>query len=111
MKAITNFDVALMDDLMDGITQTDLWNQIQQTDPMLLEADKQLDDALAAVKTKCTDEELKAISDAASAYGTALDYAAIMYGIHVADTIRSVCANPSDVTRYIMQRTGREVPA
>lgn len=101
-----DINVQLMDDLMDGITQTDAWLTEQMQNPEIREAKRLLDEALEAIAGMVPDEAYHALEDATCRYASAYETAAILYGIHVAEAMRDVSSRPSDLSRQILARRG-----
>ena len=99
-----DINVQLMDDLMNGITQADMWLTEQLQNPEILAAKRLLDEAMGKIGGMAPDEICGEIEDAAFRYASAFETAAILFGIHVADAMRDVAARPSDLSRYILAR-------
>lgn len=96
-----------MDDLMSGITQTELWKTEQLQNPEILAADKALAAALSKLQGLVPEKTLNQITDAAYSYASAFETAAILYGIQVADAIHDIAARPSELSQYILDRVAR----
>lgn len=97
-------NLGLMDEIMGAITQTDEWCMIQDNDPRVVAADKALGERLAALRPNMSHDEYDSLESAVFGAQTALADAAILYGIHVADTIRDVSSRGPALSQYIMDR-------
>lgn len=97
-------NIALMDDLLSGITQTDTWKDVQLQNPEILAADKVLAEALEKLRGVAPEEVINQIIDAAYAYASSFETAAILYGVHVADTLRDCSAHSEEVSQFILDR-------
>lgn len=97
-------NVKSMDEIMGAVGQTDEWLSIQISDPMILDATKNMSVLLEQLKQYAPDRPVDAVEDAAYSLVNAYTNAAILYGIHVADAIRDVAARPCDLSRHVMQR-------
>ncbi|MBD5153612.1 MAG: hypothetical protein HDT15_11415 [Oscillibacter sp.] len=100
-------NVRIMDELMQTIAQTDEWEDIQENDPDIKRADRELVEALREVSSLIPHELYSKLEEAVYSYSNAVEWAAMLYGIHVVTAIRDVSARPFDLSRYIMARTGR----
>lgn len=99
--------VAIMDDLMDRVTQTEVWNDIQMADPLIKDAEAELTrqlDALDALDGLISDKRIEDIRAAAWGLANATDYPAILYGMRVAQAIQDVTANPALLSQCILDR-------
>lgn len=97
-------NVRLMDELMGALTQSDWWMKERDQNPEIQAAENRLSEALEAINGAVAPDMIGRIEDAAYSYTTAVEYAAILYGIHIADAIRDVAARPADLSRYIRER-------
>ena len=95
-------NVKLMDEMMDSIAQSEEWNRIQLTDPMVQDATQQPEACIDRIGL--SEDDANELFAAASDYAYSTGLSAILYGIHVADAIRDVAARPVDLSRYIMKR-------
>lgn len=100
-------NVELMDELMGTVVQTKVWIKEQQENPEILAADKQLEEALGAIKGIVPNNVIVQITDAAWGYASAFENAAILYGLRVADAIHDIAARPSDLSQYILDRVAK----
>lgn len=95
-------DLALMNEIMDGIVQTDEWTKLQIIDPGVQAAANQWRQAMESAKAHLPRAVYIELSDAHACEVGAIGDAAILYGIHVANTIRDIAARPSDLSKYIL---------
>ena len=93
-------ELATVNDIVEAVVTSEGWDNIQQNDPQISAAEQ----AFEATIEGCADEG--AVYDAAMELVGAYVDAAILYGIHVANAIRSVSADPMALSRYIMERRG-----
>ena len=100
-------NVRLMDDLMQAIVQTEEWESIQENDPEIKRSDRQLVSTLQEVSGFIPREMYIKIEEAVYGYSNAVSNAAMLYGMRVLEAIRDVSARPCDLSRHVMERTGR----
>ena len=96
-------ELATVNDIVEAVVTSEGWNDIQRNDPQISAAEKVFDTTIEG----CANEG--AVYDAALALVGAYVDAAILYGIHAANAIRSVSADPMALSRYIMERRGVSV--
>ena len=99
-----DINAQIMDDIMNGITQTDVWERIQQEDPMILKAEARLEKALERVEGLIPRDLYAELSDAASGTLSAMGDAGILYGMHVVFAMQDVAARPADLSRHVLDR-------
>lgn len=97
-------NLALMDHIMNGITQAGEWDEIQTNDPMISNADARWHGAMEQAKGVLPKELYDELLYAHVAEIAATGDAGILYGIHVADVIRDVASSPADLSRYVLKR-------
>ena len=98
--------LALMNQIMDVICTSDKWERIQATNPIIATAGDEWMAALAQVKPLLPRDLYTELEDAHTREVVVSVDAAILYGIHVADTIREATANPNDLSRYMLTKYG-----
>lgn len=96
--------VAFMDDIMDHVTQTEMWNNILMTDPLIQDAEKELNSNLEALEGIVSDKQIEDLRAAAWGLSSATDYPAILYGMRVAQAIQEVSSNPAPLSQCILDR-------
>lgn len=94
----------IMDDIMNGVIQTEMWVTIQQTDPMIKEAESKLEASLNKLKGTPQEELIEELFDAALNLTSAFDYPAILYGMRIAQAIQEVTSDPTALSQHIMDR-------
>lgn len=99
-------ELSLVADIMAGIINSDEWNDIQLHDPDIKAAEERRERVLESAKAYLPREVYVELSDAQSGEVAAYIAPAIMYGIHVAEVIREVSANPTELSRYYLERRG-----
>lgn len=100
---------AIMDGLMDAIECNDVWNQIQQADPMIQQAEQaryEVEQEAAAILPR---DLANRLSEATTSVESAMVTAAILYGMRVSAAISAATANQVDFSRYILDRTNKKV--
>ncbi|WP_300685480.1 hypothetical protein [Acutalibacter sp. 1XD8-36] len=100
-------NLKIMDDIMDRVTQTDFWNNIQLTNPMIKEADKQFSALLDKLKETAPEDLIEKARDAAWEMSSAFCYPAILYGMRVAQAIQEAALDPNALSQYILDRTAK----
>lgn len=93
-------ELAAVNDIVEAVVTSEGWHDILRNDPQIKAAEQ----AFGAAIEGCANDG--AIYDAALSLAGANVDAAILYGIHVANAIRSVSADPMALSRYIMERQG-----
>ena len=96
--------LSMMADIMDGIEQTDEWTEIVKNDPGIKDAASRWNQALESAKTYLPRAIYNELSDAQCGEVAAYSDITILYGMHVAAVIQSVAANPSELTRFWLER-------
>ena len=97
-------NLALMDEIMGVITQSDEWQEIQMYDPRITAASDRFDAALERVKDLIPKDTYAELSDAYSTGLSAIGDAGVLFGVHVANVIRDVAARPANLSRYFLDR-------
>lgn len=97
-------NLALMDDIVQSICQTDEWNEIQLNDPRITAARDRWEAALERARAFLPNELYMELSDAQAGEVAYTSDAGILLGIHVADAIRDVASRPADLSRHILER-------
>ena len=83
-------NLEIVDAILDCVTQTDFWNHIQLTNPMIKEADDELSALLDKLKATSLENLVEEVRDAAWELSNAFCYPAILYGMRVAQAIQEV---------------------
>lgn len=96
--------LSMMDRIMDGIEQTEEWTELQLHDPGIKAADRRFNRALEAVEKYIPRKVYMELSDAHCEVVAAYCDAAILYGMRVAAVIQAAAANPSEMTRFWLER-------
>jgi len=87
--------IALVGDIINGITCSDIWSQEQMKDPGIVRSMARLEKAMDAIKGYIPDALMRELDNAICDYTGAYESAGILFGIQVADAIREVAAKPS----------------
>ncbi len=106
--SLSHNDLAIMDNLIGTIVNSDAWDQEQLQNPEIQTAEKALEKELDQIRGLVSDKVIGRIEDAAFGYSNAFSTAAILYGIRVANIIRDVSACPSDLSQFILDRIDRQ---
>lgn len=96
--------IDIMDDIMNYVSQTNFWNNIQLTDPMIQNADEELTAQLAKLKGIVPGRQIEDLRDHAWYLVNAFTYPAILYGMRVAQAIQEVTADPAALSQRILDR-------
>lgn len=96
--------MALMDDLMGTITQTDEWKERQMTDPQIKDAEKELKLVLRNISHLIPFEIYCSLEDSTINVACAYAEAAILYGMQVANAIHTAVSNPNALSQHILNR-------
>ena len=97
-------NLEIVDAILDCVTQTDFWNHILLTNPMIKEADDELSALLDKLKATSLENLVEEVRDAAWELSNAFCYPAILYGMRVAQAIQEVALDPNALSQYIMDR-------
>ncbi len=95
-----NTNLAIMDDIMDRVTQTEEWNRIQLEDPAIAKAEREAEELYNNLDRKGQDRAQSLLASLACAYSCV----AILYGMRVAEAIRETVADPCAFSQYILKR-------
>ncbi len=101
-------NLEIVDDIMDRVTQTDFWNNIQLTNPMIKDADNQLSTLLDKLKATSPEDLVEEVRDAACGLSNAFCYPAILYGMRVTQAIQEVTLDPNALSQHIMDRVAAQ---
>ena len=97
-------NLEIVDAILDCVTQTDFWNHIQLTNPLIKDADDELSALLDKLKATSLENLVEEVRDAAWELSNAFCYPAILYGMRVAQAIQEVALDPNALSQYIMDR-------
>lgn len=100
-------NVQLVDELMQSIGQTDVWQDELANNPMIQQSEKELSAVMEKIRQYAPKELADQLSDTVSENIVAYEWPAILYGMRVVYAIEDVSRRPSDLSRFLMQRTGR----
>lgn len=100
-------NLEIVDDIMDRVTQTDFWNNIQLTNPMIQEADEQLEAQLTQLDGIISNRQIDEIRSHAWYLVNAFTYPAILYGMRVTQAIQEVALDSNSLSQYIMDRVAK----
>ena len=96
--------LSTMADIMDGIVQSEEWEELQMNDPGIEAAEGRWSRALESAKPYLPRELYNELSDANCGEVSAYSDVAILYGMRVAAVIQAVTANPAAMTRFWLER-------
>ena len=101
-------NMALVDNIMEVITQTDEWQEIQLNDPRVVASTNALREKMAALRPLFSFREYSGLEAAVWRAASSIVEPAIMYGIHVAFALQDVTGRIPDFSRHILQLIGGE---
>lgn len=96
--------MSIVNEMMNAIVSMPRWREIQDTDPIIQEAEVRMGKALEVIESVIPDEQVEEIREAAYGLVTALEFPAILYGIHLANSFAAAVINPPDLSHYILKR-------
>ena len=100
-------DLDLMDNILDGIENTDSKNEMMMNDPAVRAADNVLMNALEKIRGTVPDNVIGEIEDAAAGYASAVGTFNLLSGMHVMNIVAECSRNPSEFSQYILDRVNR----
>lgn len=100
-------NLEIVDDIMNGVSQTKTWARIQRSDPKIKEAFAALDTCLNKLKGTEQENLIDELFNAALGLSCAFEYPTILYGIRVAYAFQSVAADPTSLSQHIMDRVAK----
>lgn len=103
--------LALIDDVMDRLVDTDMWNKILMSDPMIMQADAQFTAKVDALQGAAEWKQLDELKNSAQHLNNTLVSAAILYGMRVSQAIREVTASPDTITelsQFVLNRMAKK---
>ena len=89
----------LMGEILEAITQSEDWEDVQQNDPLIQKANAGFEAAIQEAKKYLPIDVFLKVNDA---WGTSIKEhgdAGILFGLRVADTIREMAAHPEKIQR------------
>lgn len=95
---------SIMDDAMQVLTQTDVWDDIERSDPYIQQARRQFDAAVAQAEKHCGKSLCCDIEEASATMMSAYCDAGILYGIQIALAIREAALNPCEFSQHVLDR-------
>ncbi len=99
---------AIMDSLMDTIECNDVWNHIQQTDPMIQRAEQARYTAEKEAAAILPRDLFDRLSEATTSVESAMVTAAILYGMRVSAAISTATVRQVEFSQYILDRTNQQ---
>ena len=100
-------DLILMDQILyKGILGTDEWHSMDN-DPLVIQDNATLKKVLESLNSTVTHEQMDNLQEAICDYVNSTASAAVIYGLRVADVMRSVSAAPDKLCGHIMGRIGK----
>lgn len=100
---------AIMDSLMDAIVCSDVWNQIQQSDPMIQQAEQARYAAEKEAAAILPRDLFQRLSEATTSVESATVTAAILYGMRVSAAISTATLHQTEFSQHILDRTNKKV--
>ena len=97
-------NVQLVDEIMQTVTQTDVWTEELTNDPVIKEAEEEVEAVMEEVRGYIPLELFLRLDEAIAYKSVAYHEPAILYGMRVAYALMDVCRRPSDLSRSIMER-------
>lgn len=98
---------SIMDELMDSIAQTKVWEEKQRNDPAIQKANRELEQVLEEVIQYIPKSLFMQLEDNCSRFACAHAEAAILYGLQVADAIRISSSRSVKFSEYVVKRIER----
>lgn len=98
------FNQELYADIMEHIMQTEVWDEIEKSNPMIDASAKRLNALLDNLRGPISDEIVETISDDVFNYVTATAESAVLYGIQVANALNEIIANPAAYSQNVLQK-------
>ena len=96
--------LSTMADIMDGIVQSEEWAELQMNDPGIKAAESRLRRAMENARAYLPAEDYMELSDAQTGEVSAHCDVALLYGMRVTALIQAATANPSEMTRFLLER-------
>lgn len=100
-------DIAMMDEFLDMLTQSAEWTRINEKDPWIQSAYAEKGVMMEKASLLMEKKDYLELESALVMYESAITNAAIMYGIHVADAIRTISASPELVSQMVVDRMNK----
>ena len=101
---INQNDLAIMDAMMAAMTQADAWTDRLSSDPGIAAAESRWDKALEAARPHLPAAVYMELSGARGCALSAYSDAGILYGLHLAITLREMALQPVDLSRYWLKK-------
>lgn len=101
---INQKDLAIMDAMMAAMTQADAWTDRLSSDPGIAAAENRWDKALEAARPHLPAAVYMELSGARGCALSAYSDAVILYGLHLAITLREMALQPVDLSYYWLKK-------
>lgn len=101
-------NIQLVDELMQGIGQTDVWQDEIMNNPLIQQSEKELSAVMEKIRQYAPKELVDQLSEMVSENIMAYEWPTILYGMRVMYALIDVSGRPSDLSRFLMQRIGRD---
>lgn len=99
--------VGMMDEFICSLVEGNEWIQIMLTDPWICTATAEKDELLEKARAVMSQQAWLDLEAAINNLSCAVTNAAILYGIHVADSIRAISACPELVSKRVVDRMAK----
>lgn len=93
----------VVDDLMNGIWNSDEWNRLQTNDPRIQAAETAFHALLYSLTGTIEKETCWQMEETIGELEAAMADTAILYGIHVANSIQLAAANPASYSAHRLE--------
>jgi len=98
------FKQTLYMDIIKHIMQTELWDEIEKSNPMIDASSRRLHALLNNLRGQLSDEIVETIFNDIFNYVTATAESAVLYGIQVANALNEIIANPAAYSQNVLQK-------
>ena len=107
-----NENMEIINEIVCGVMDTEMWGKIATEDPRIKAAEAEAKTLLTQYCSSLPKRQRGEIEDAICEVGSAYTEAAFLYGVHIAQALHAVAANPSKYSAYVLSLTrGREASA
>ena len=101
---IDKVDLDLMDEIMDVVSESAGWCHIQKNDPRIQEAETEIQEHINWIKNYVSRKDALQLEDLICDSEAAVAYAAMLYGLHVADVLRTLSASSLKLSQQVFNR-------
>ena len=95
-------NMEIINEIVCGIMDTEMWGKIATEDPRIKAAEAEVSTMLTRYCPALPKQQRGKIEEATCEMGSAYADAAFLYGMHIAQALQAVAANPFEYSAYVL---------